>query len=119
MEEHSNHPYDPDFYETGSTCPPKNHGGAVALLLAAAILLGSVATAVGAWNLTAERKKPASEDKSETRPCLRCGDGGADGYLRPVLRRSIPLRYHPEAGQLPRVGGKRAPGGRAVPAGDL
>ena len=66
MEEHSNHPYDPDFYETGSTCPPKNHGGAVALLLAAAILLGSVATAVGAWNLTAERKKPASEDKSET-----------------------------------------------------
>ena len=33
MEEHSNHPYDPDFYETGSTCPPKNHGGAMALLL--------------------------------------------------------------------------------------
>ena len=109
MEEHSNHPYDPDFYETGSTCPPKNHGGAVALLLAAAILLGSVATAVGAWNLTAERKKPASEDKSETL-AVRASDAATEAPT---------ATYGQSSAEAYRVGGKRAPGGRAVPAGDL
>lgn len=49
-------PWDRDFYETGSTKPPKSHGGAVAVLLIAVILLCSAATALGIMNIKLYRK---------------------------------------------------------------
>lgn len=40
-------PWDSGFYETGSTKPPKNNGGFLALMLIAGILLGSVVNSTG------------------------------------------------------------------------
>lgn len=46
-----NDPWDPDFYETGSTKPPKDHGELVAFLLVLVILLGGTCSALGIINL--------------------------------------------------------------------
>ncbi len=45
-----NDPWDRDFYETGSTQPPKQHGGLIAFLLALVILLGGACSALGILN---------------------------------------------------------------------
>lgn len=61
-----NDPWDPDFYETGSTRPPKNRGGIVAVLLVLVILLGSTCSALGIinlhllWQLTQEPQNPGN-----------------------------------------------------------
>ena len=44
-------PWNADFYETGSTRPPKKHRGVFALVLVGGIILGSVLTALGGINL--------------------------------------------------------------------
>ena len=44
-------PWDRDSYETGSTRPPKNRGGLIALLLGAVIFLGGIASALGLLNI--------------------------------------------------------------------
>ncbi len=54
-------PWDPDYYETGSTKPPKSYGGAIAMLLAIVIFLGGIASALGLLSL--RRQEPA--DKTE------------------------------------------------------
>ena len=46
-----NDPWDRDSYETGSTRPPKNHGGLVAFLLVIIIVLGGVITGLGIMNI--------------------------------------------------------------------
>ena len=54
MEDRNNNnnidPWDPDFYETGSTKPPKSYGGLIAVLLAVVIFLGGIASAMGFLN---------------------------------------------------------------------
>ena len=57
-------PWDPDFYETGSTKPPKSHGGLVAVLLTAVIFLGGISSALGILNirLVKEVSKNRNED---------------------------------------------------------
>ncbi len=42
---------DQHSYETGSTRPPKSHGGLIAVLLAAVILLCGITTALGLMNI--------------------------------------------------------------------
>ena len=44
-------PWDRDSYETGSTRPPKNRGGIVAVLLIAVIFLGGITSALGLLNI--------------------------------------------------------------------
>ena len=44
-------PWDPDFYETGSTQPPKNRRGLIAVLLVALILLCGISSALGVANI--------------------------------------------------------------------
>ena len=44
-------PWDTEFYETGSTRPPKKHRGLFALVLVAGIIFGSVLTAFGGLGL--------------------------------------------------------------------
>lgn len=46
-----NDPWDRDYYGTGSTQPPKNHGGVIAGLLIAVIVLGSITTGLGILNI--------------------------------------------------------------------
>ena len=46
-----NDPWDRDFYETGSTRPPKNRGGLIAAALIAVILLCNATRALGIINL--------------------------------------------------------------------
>ena len=48
MERNNNWPEEnPDIYRTGSTRPPKNHGGLVAVLLVVVIFFCGIATAIG------------------------------------------------------------------------
>ena len=43
--------WDPDFYETGSTRPPKSHRGLITLLMVLVILLGGISSALGIMNI--------------------------------------------------------------------
>ena len=61
----NNHPHDPwnqDSYETGSTKPPKNKGGAIALLLIAVIFLGGVSSVLGIMNIKLFRQLQENEN---------------------------------------------------------
>ena len=40
-----------DTYQTGSTCPPKSYGGAVAFLMVLVIILCGISTALGLMNI--------------------------------------------------------------------
>ena len=44
-------PWDSDSYRTGSTQPPKNRGGFIAVLLTVVILLAGISTAMGVMNI--------------------------------------------------------------------
>lgn len=44
-------PWDQGVYQTGSTRPPKSHGGLIAFLLIAVIFLGGIASALGILNI--------------------------------------------------------------------
>lgn len=50
-ENRSNSPMEPDYYSTGSTRPPKSHGGLIAFLLITVIFLGGIASALGILNI--------------------------------------------------------------------
>lgn len=50
-EQPNNDPWDRNSYETGSTRPPKDRGGAVAVLLVALLLVGSLCSALGILNV--------------------------------------------------------------------
>lgn len=49
--EQYNDPWERDWYETGSTRPPKDHGGLIAVLLMLVIFLGGAATLMGVMNI--------------------------------------------------------------------
>ena len=49
--EQYNDPWERDWYETGSTRPPKDHGGLIAVLLMLVIFLGGAATLMGVMNV--------------------------------------------------------------------
>ena len=60
-------PWNTEFYETGSTRPPKNHRGMIALVLVGGIVLGSILTAFGGINLQLLREW-GKNDKDHTLP---------------------------------------------------
>ena len=54
MDEYNNYntdPWEQDSYKTGSTNPPKKHGGVVAVLCVTVILLLGIISALGAMNI--------------------------------------------------------------------
>ena len=52
MNDYTNHtPWEQDSYKNGSTKPPKNRGGLIAILLIAVIFLGGIASALGIMNV--------------------------------------------------------------------
>ena len=53
MDDYRNHntPWDPSIYGTGSTRPPKNHGGIIAVLLVIVIFLGGLVSVLGILNV--------------------------------------------------------------------
>ena len=69
-----NDPWEQDFYETGSTQPPKNRGGLTAVLLVLVILLGGTCSALGIMNLrlfmqlTAQSEDPGTLNVFGTDP---------------------------------------------------
>ena len=60
-------PWNTEFYETGSTRPPKNRRGMFALVLVGGIVLGSVLTAFGGINMRLLQEWGKS-DKEQTLP---------------------------------------------------
>ena len=67
MEERKNNFIDPqggDSYETGSTRPPKNRGGLMALLLIGVIIFGGIASVLGALNIKLFRELTAGGNPS-------------------------------------------------------
>ena len=49
--EYPNEPWNRGTYQTGSTQPPKSHGGLIAVLLALVIFLGGISSALGILNI--------------------------------------------------------------------
>ena len=52
-------PWDPDFYETGSTRPPKSHGGTIAVILVTAIFLCGMVSTLSLLNLALPHRELA------------------------------------------------------------
>lgn len=59
-------PWDRDFYETGSTRPPKQHGGLIAFLLVLVVLLGGICSALGLLNLRLLQQLANSQPDPDT-----------------------------------------------------
>ena len=57
-------PWETEFYETGSTRPPKNHRGIFALMLIGGIIVGSILTAFGGINFQLIRQWGESKDNT-------------------------------------------------------
>ena len=53
-----------DTYQTGRTHPPKNHGGLIAVLLVAIILLGGIVSAMSILNIRLSRQLRSQNDPS-------------------------------------------------------
>lgn len=98
-EELYNDPWDRDFYETGSTRPPKNRGGVVAFLLVGVIVLVSTTRAMGIINLQRLRQQleqreantmtlfdPAQAESSVTVTLPLRGDSEEDCGVQQWLR---------------------------------
>ena len=67
MDERKNNFIDPqggDSYETGSTRPPKNRGGLIALLLIGVIIFGGISSVLGALNIKLFRELTAGGNPS-------------------------------------------------------
>lgn len=56
----------PQTYQTGSTNPPKNHGGIIAFLLVLVIFLCGISTALGLMNIRLFRQLSAMDATQET-----------------------------------------------------
>ena len=67
-------PWNADFYETGSTRPPKKHRGLFALVLVGGIILGSVLTALGGINLQLLREWNRREKETDLPASLYAGE---------------------------------------------
>ena len=76
-------PWDTDFFETGSTRPPKKHRGLFALVLVGGIILGSILTAFGGINLQ-RLKQWNSANKENTLP-LSLHAGSTDQTTAPSV----------------------------------
>lgn len=61
-----NDPWDRDFYETGSTKPPKQHGGLIAFLLVLVLLLGGLSSALGIINVRLLQQLAAGQEDPDT-----------------------------------------------------
>ncbi len=59
-------PWDRDCYETGSTRPPKQHGGIIAFLLVLVILLGGLCSALGILNFRLLQELAQGDQKHQT-----------------------------------------------------
>ncbi len=64
--QHNMESWDPDFYETGSTRPPKSYGGVVAVLLVAVIVLGGLCSALGIINMKLLQQLADLQEPQET-----------------------------------------------------
>ena len=64
MENNTQYEHDRDVYQTGSTHPPKKHGGLIALLLIAVIFLGGIASAMGIVNARLSRQIHQPEEST-------------------------------------------------------
>ena len=61
-------PWDQGVYQTGSTQPPKSHGGLVAILLVMVIFLGGISSALGILNIRLFRQINAQNQEAEDAP---------------------------------------------------
>ncbi len=61
-----NDPWDRDYYGTGSTNPPKSHGGIIACLLVMVILLGGACSALGILNVRLLQELANAEPEPST-----------------------------------------------------
>ena len=90
-------PWNADFYETGSTRPPKKHRGLLALVLVAGIILGSVLTAFGGINFK-KLTEWNRENQENTLP-LSLHSGAAEATTAPSLP-DAPEETVPSGGDL-------------------
>ena len=90
-------PWNADFYETGSTRPPKKHRGLLALVLVAGIILGSVLTAFGGINFK-KLTEWNRENQENTLP-LSLHSGSEDATTAPSLP-DAPEETVPSGGDL-------------------
>ena len=112
---HPAEPWDADFYETGSTRPPKNHGGLIAVLLIVLIVFGGIVSAVGIMNFRLfQNTAPDSDDPLSSIAFYSTTDGSAESQMehQPEATRSssdvtVQLNPSPQsAANIPQEGGR-------------
>ena len=120
MSKETNQPWDaPDYdpwnqgtYRTGSTRPPKSHGGLIALLLVLVILLSGITTILGVVNIRLFRQVNTAEP-GETLPISFSNDNPAHLSTIPPEEISISATESPAADTVilapPVVGAENLP----------
>ena len=86
-----NDPWDRDFYETGSTRPPKQNGGLIAFLLVLVVLLGSICSAMGILNIHLLKRLAEGEQPHETLNLFDDQEAPAAPDTIPTGRDQLPL----------------------------
>ena len=88
--------WDQDTYQTGSTRPPKSHGGLIAFLLGLVIFLSGISTVLGLMNIQLFRQLNELEEPTSPLPdpvrYSRLGDVTSEVYLR-TLNKLIEKGY--------------------------
>lgn len=84
-----NDPWDRDYYETGSTRPPKTHGKLIAFLLICVIVLGCTCTGMGLMNIhlfriVAKQEQENHTKKDSIQPYLNANSGESAAVSVPV-----------------------------------
>lgn len=86
-------PCNQDFYETGSTKPPKKSGGVIAFLLVLVILLGGLCSALGIINMRLlEQLAQIQQEPHETLPLFKQEDNTSPATVpeEPIMGIKLP-----------------------------
>lgn len=110
-------PWDQNYYQTGSTRPPKNHGVLIAVLLAVVILLGGIVSALSLMNIHLFRQMRGAPDdgsasvgfsQDATADTSQATDTTETESTRPANQTDVSLHLNttPEAVEnIPQTGG--------------
>lgn len=106
-------PWDRDYYQTGSTKPPKSHGGLIAVLLALVILLSGIVSALSLLNIrisfgNSQGTEPPMSFFESTPPDQTDSSASVDGPTAPLSGGDVKVELNeiPEKVEnVPQAGG--------------
>ncbi len=109
MQERNRDPWDPSFYQTGNTEPPKRKGSCLLFFVIAIVVLGGIVTVLGFLGITLFQAVPEGEDKTSVSFVAEESVEPTDDAVVPTAHageHSLELNHTPQAVEnVPQEGG--------------